>query len=141
MQLTAALFRSARTGQVSPKRQHLESQEQRLYVQRFRLDPKTRDLPACAIPNGGQRSAREAAILKAEGVSAGAPDWMLFVRGSNRIGLALEFKSPTGSGRVTPAQALWHERLRLHGWAVHIVTSAHEAWEVTMQYLNGSGTP
>lgn len=126
---------------MSPRRQHLESVEQRLFVQRFRLDPATRDLPACAIPNGGQRSAREAAILKAEGVTAGAPDWMLFVPAAGQSGLALEFKTPTGTGRLTPAQAQFHERLRSHGWAVHIVTNAQAAWEVTMQYLNGTSSP
>lgn len=121
------------------KPKHLESVEQRLFVQRFRLDPRTRDLPACAIPNGGRRGPREAAILKAEGVSAGAPDWVLFVmRDGPRdryAGLALEFKSPTGAGRLTPAQASWHERLRAQGYAVHLVKSATEAWDVLTDYL------
>lgn len=117
------------------KPKHLESVEQRLFVQRFRLDPRTRELPACAIPNGGRRGPREAAILKAEGVSAGAPDWVLFVPTINLTGLALEFKSPTGAGRLTPAQAEWHERLRAQGWSVHLVKSAVEAWDVLTWYL------
>ena len=117
------------------KPQHLESVEQRLFVQRFRLDPRTRELPACAIPNGGRRGPREAAILKAEGVSAGAPDWILFAPRYPWPGLALEFKSPTGSGRLTPAQIDWHGRLRAQGYAVHLVKSAVEAWDVLIQYL------
>jgi hypothetical protein len=116
---------------------HLEAQEQRLFVQRFRLDRRTRDLPACAIPNGGRRGAREAALMKAEGVSAGAPDWVLFVAASdnNTHGLALEFKSPTGRGVISPAQQDWHDRLREHGWAVHIVKTASEAWDILARHL------
>jgi hypothetical protein len=117
------------------KPQHLESVEQRLFVQRFRLDPQTRDLPACAIPNGGKRGPREAAILKAEGVSAGAPDWVLFVPRTPWAGLALEFKSPTGDGCLSKVQAEWHTRLRAQGWSVHLVKSAVEAWDVLTWYL------
>lgn len=122
--------------------QHLESQEQRLFVQRFRLDPRTRDLPACAIPNGGRRNAREAALMKAEGVSAGAPDWVLFVASRDTVqpyqyhGLALEFKRPDKTIRVTPAQADWHQTLRAHGWRVEIVKSAQEAWTYLCRHLD-----
>lgn len=122
--------------------QHLEAQEQRLFVQRFRLDPRTRDLPACAIPNGGRRNAREAALMKAEGVSAGAPDWVLFVPSQDTItpnqyfGLALEFKRPDKTIRVTPSQAAWHMALRRHGWRVEIVKSAEQAWTYLCRHLN-----
>lgn len=117
--------------------QHLESDEQRLFVARFRLDPSTRKYPACAIPNGGRRSAREAGRLKAEGVTAGAPDWMLFVPAFEYCGLALEFKSPTGKGRVSASQAAFHELLRAQRWQVHIVTSARDAWAIVTTYLQG----
>lgn len=113
---------------------HAESQEQRLFVQRWRMDPLTRDMPACAIPNGGRRGKIEAAIMVAEGVSAGAPDWICFrptAQGYN--GVALEFKSPTGKGRISPAQADWHRRLRDCGWIVEVVTSAHDAWAVVTE--------
>lgn len=112
---------------------HLESQEQRLFVQRFRLDRRTADWPACAIPNGGRRGAIEAAILKGEGVSAGAPDWVCFkvpeINTPYR-GLAIEFKSPSGKGRLTDAQRWWHHALEDEGWRVAVVTSAEEAWDV-----------
>lgn len=118
--------------------QHLEAIEQRLFVQRARLTPQTRDLPWCAIPNGGRRSAREAAMLKAEGTSAGAPDWVLFVARGGFHGLALEFKSPSGKGRVSIAQRWWHEALKAQGYAVHVVTSARHAWDVLLDYLDQS---
>jgi hypothetical protein len=123
------------SGTVRRKPRHLEAIEQRLFVQRYRLDPRTRDLPACAIPNGGRRGAREAAMLKAEGVTAGAPDWVLFVPTSGWAGLALEFKSPTGKGRVTNTQADFHEALRRQGWMVAVVTSALAAWDILIAYL------
>lgn len=109
---------------------HLESAEQRLFVQRFRLDPRTRDWPACAIPNGGRRGKVEAAIIKAEGVSAGAPDWVCFKSSGGYYGLALEFKSPTGKGRLTDAQRRWHHALEDEGWRVAVVTSADHAWTI-----------
>lgn len=122
------------SGTIRRKPRHDESIEQRLFVARFRLDPRTRDLPACAIPNGGRRGPREAAILKAEGVSAGAPDWVLLASRGTAVGLALEFKSATG--RVSPAQRQWHDALQHEGWAVYIVKSAVDAWAVLMQYLH-----
>jgi len=112
----------------------LESEQQRLFVARFRLDPRTRDWPACAIPNGGRRGKVEAAILKAEGVSAGAPDWVSFRNARERQdrtrwhGLALEFK--TATGRVSPEQRAWHTALEAEGWRVAVVRSADEAWAV-----------
>ena len=123
------------SGTVRRKPRHLEAIEQRLFVQRFRLDPRTRNLPACAIPNGGRRGPREAALLKAEGVTAGAPDWMLFVPTSGWAGLALEFKSPTGKGRLTVTQSDFHEALRMQGWMVAVVTTALAAWDILMAYL------
>jgi hypothetical protein len=125
----------ASTPRAKPK--HLEAVEQRLFIQRVRLDPLTRDLPCCAIPNGGARSAREAALLKAEGVTAGAPDWMLFAARGPFVGLALEFKSPTGHGRISEAQKAFHDRLRQERWSVHIVKTAAEAWAVLTTYLLG----
>jgi hypothetical protein len=117
--------------------QYLEAIEQRLFIRRYRLDARTRDVPACAVPNGGKRSAREAALLKAEGVEAGVPDWLCFAPGTDgrSIGLALEFKSPTGKGRLSDNQKRWAELLRKVGWRVEIVTTAKDAWSVVTSHL------
>lgn len=123
--------------------QYLEAIEQRLFIKRLRLDLRTRNLPWCSVPNGGKRSLREAALLKAEGVQPGVPDWLCFVsrvQSKHNVmerwsGLAIEFKSPSGKGRVSPAQQQWHDQLRMNGWEVHICTTAAEAWYVTMRYL------
>lgn len=127
--------------------QYLEAIQQRLFVKRWRLDPRTRDLPACAIPNGGKRGKVEAALLKAEGVEKGAPDWVLFAPGwqptvgakVTRIGLALEFKSPDGSGRQSVEQAEWQRKLEDNDWRYEIVTSAEQAWAVVCEYLGIAG--
>lgn len=116
--------------------QYLEAIEQRLFIKRLRLDPRTKDLPWCSVPNGGKRNAREAALLKAEGVQAGVPDWLCFVRVFEVNGLAIEFKSPTGKGKVSPAQKLWHENLRRENWLVYVCTTAEEAWRITTEYLH-----
>jgi hypothetical protein len=124
---------------VRKKPRYLEALEQRLFIKRLRLDPRTKDLPWCSVPNGGKRSPREAALLKAEGVQAGVPDWLCFeaVQIDDLVwhGLAIEFKSPTGKGRVSEAQDNWHEMLRENGWMVEVCTSAEQAWNLTMEYL------
>lgn len=115
--------------------QHRESQEQRQFVQRVRMDPRTKRLPCCAVPNGGRRGIIEAKIMKAEGVSRGVPDWLCFWPVAPCHGLALEFKNPNGKGRMTPEQQQWHTDLRDCHWRVSIVTSAEAAWTVLMDYL------
>ena len=124
--------------------QYLEAIEQRMFVKRWRLNPRTRVMPACAIPNGGKRGKVEAALLKAEGVEKGAPDWVLFAPGrgdwtgsqyDDCVGLALEFKSPDGTGRQSPEQAEWQRKLEHNGWRYEIVTSAEQAWRVVCDYL------
>jgi hypothetical protein len=119
-----------------------ESLEQRMFVARFRLDPRTRDLPACAIPNGGARSAFQGGILKAEGMSKGAPDWLLFEQSSSAalewvpyVGLALEFKDPLHRRKPSPEQREWHRKLSARGWRVEVVYTMQEAWSALCAYL------
>ena len=118
------------------KRQHPEATMQRLFVKRWRLDPRTKDLPACAVPNGGKRGVREASLMKAEGVDRGVPDWLLFQpsKEGEYVGLAIEFKAPTG-GRTSADQARWHEALRGRRWRVEVVTNEGAAWQLIVQHL------
>lgn len=128
------------------KPKYLEAREQRLFVKRWRLDPRTKHLPATAVPNGVRTSPIQAALAKADGMEAGVPDWLLFECEPwptkpltkdyhNYDGLALEFKRPDGKGKVSPAQADWHYKLRANGWRVEVVTSAEQAWAVVTDYL------
>ena len=66
---------------LSTERIPMEDEEQMLFVQWFRRSYHVRIF---AIPNGGYRSASQAALLKATGVSAGVPDlfipeWKLWI--------------------------------------------------------------
>ena len=121
----------AKSPRAKPK--HPEAVQQRLFVARVRLDARTRDVLFCAVPNGGKRGAREAALLKAEGVSAGVPDILVFEPRRVYAGLALEFKIK-GNG-PTPAQLGWHRALAQRCWCVRIVYSAQEAWDTLTTYL------
>ncbi|MCW5591028.1 MAG: VRR-NUC domain-containing protein [Burkholderiales bacterium] len=122
---------------------YAESAEQRLFIQRWRLDPRTRDLPACAVPNAGRRGRAQAGIMKAEGMEPGVPDWLCFepsaildpLTNARYVGLALEFKSPTTKRKPTPAQQVWHLRLSARGWKVQVVYTKEEAWAAVCAYL------
>jgi len=62
-------------------------------------------------PNGGWRSAIEAAVFKSLGVKPGVPDLILIHRGKV---FGLELKAGKRS-RLSEAQHAWHERLRAAG--------------------------
>lgn len=89
-----------------------------------------------AVPNGGHRHRATAGRLKAEGVRAGVPDVCLPCRSveGTRIGLYIELKRRTG-GRVSPAQADWHERLRAVGHRVEVCRGWQEAAEAIADHL------
>lgn len=78
-------------GKSSRRPRHIESQIQRQMVQWFRLQyPK---YIIAAIPNGGQRNALEAKIMKGEGVLAGFSD--LIIIAYNNV-LFIEVKTKEG---------------------------------------------
>lgn len=60
-----------------------------------------------AVPNGGKRGIREAAIMKAEGVVAGVADLLLLIPSREYHALAIEMK--TDKGRQNDNQKLWQE--------------------------------
>lgn len=123
-----------------------EGHEQALFAKRMALDPRTRELAWSATMTGVNLGVRVAAMRKAQGVRRGVPDFLLYERGGTYaypvlalsappVGLALEFKSPDGKGRVSDEQAWWHNRLRQNGWRVAVVTNAFEAWGQVADYL------
>ncbi len=67
-----------------------------------------------AIPNGGQRSPREAARLRAEGVKAGVSDLLLPIPRNGNAGLWIELKAP--KKKPTPAQREWLDRMNQAGY-------------------------
>jgi hypothetical protein len=67
-----------------------------------------------STPNGGLRTPREAALMKATGQRAGVPD--LWVMWPGNLG-GIELKAP--KGKLSPEQQLWREitEANLHRWA------------------------
>lgn len=81
---------------------HPESQLQKACVLWFRFQYPMHRRRLFSIPNGGKRNAREAAILKAEGATAGVPDLFLAIPRRSKHGLFIEMKS--GANKCTVAQ-------------------------------------
>ena len=73
-------------------------------------------------PNEGKRTRWEGAQLKRTGVMAGWPD-LTFIAGGRAYGLELK----TAKGRLTPPQAIAHDRLKEAGMKVEIARSVEEA--------------
>ena len=112
---------------------HLESEHQRAYFEWARLHFDARS--AFAIPNGGRRNPREAARLKAEGVTAGVLDVFLPKARGGCHGLWLEFKA--GKSSPTIVQAERADALVRDGYAVAVVYSSGAGVEATQHYLAG----
>lgn len=98
-----------------------ESQIQRALIGHL----ERRALPGVAwfhVPNGGSRTAAEAARFRAEGVVAGVPDLVIVAEGK---ALFLELK--TRKGRVSAAQAEMHARLAAAGAPVAVCHGLDQA--------------
>jgi hypothetical protein len=80
-----------------------------------------------AVPNGGFRGKRTAAIMAAEGVSAGVPDLHV-----PALHLRIEMKRRKG-GRTSDAQDAWIAYLRACGDRVEVCPGATEAIAVILQ--------
>lgn len=91
------------------------------------------------VPNGGKRPKGEAGRLKAMGVRPGVPDLLLPIPSGNWSGLAVELKSPTG--RLSPAQAAWLDRLEQAGYLVAVCRSIEEFKAVVDRFLSGRKPP
>lgn len=85
-----------------------------------------------AVPNGGDRNKIVASKMKAEGVKAGVPDYILPVARGGYHGLAIELKSLTG--RASREQVQWIEALRDHGWRAEVCRGWIEAMRVIADY-------
>ena len=104
--------------------QHEESILQRRCVAWFRLQHRDLAPLLFAVPNGGARSRVEAAIMKAEGVTAGVADLLLLVPRGGWSCLCIEMK--TQKGRQTPEQKAWQEAATSKGGALYVVCRSFE---------------
>jgi hypothetical protein len=113
---------------------HEESQTQRACVKWFRLVyPKLSRL-LFAVPNGGKRGIREAAIMKAEGVVSGVADLLLLVPKGGYNALAIEMK--TDKGKQNENQKLWQEDFEKSG-GKYVVCRSFDAFKKEVEsYLD-----
>ena len=125
------MYKTPRKRQVRVTRAHPEDDLQEQCVQWFRMQYPFRTL--FAIPNGGKRSAREAARLKRQGVLAGVPDLFLALPTADYSGLFIEMKA--SGGRLTTAQSAMHVRLLKAGYEVVICYSFEEFKKTIKDYL------
>lgn len=87
------------------------------------------------VPNGGGRSKREAAELKAIGVKPGVSDLFLPVMANGKGGLWLEMKA--ANGVVSPEQKEWLEAMQKGGYEAHVCYGYQEAIAAIENYLGG----
>ncbi len=115
------------------KPSHIESELQRSCKQWFDLQyPKLSRL-CFAIPNGGARNAREAGIMKAEGVTAGVADMILLIPRNGYGCLCLEFK--TKDGYQSQSQKLWQAATEANGNKYVVVRSIDQFVNEVKKYL------
>lgn len=89
-----------------------------------------------AIPNGLAASSVGAARrMKEQGMKAGVPDLFLPAQAGGYAGLWIEMKRRDG-GKVSKAQAEWHQYLALAGYKVVVCHGWAAAANVIDTYLN-----
>lgn len=89
-----------------------------------------------AIPNGGNRDAKEATGLKREGVLAGVPDLMVAEPRGGFCGLFIEMKRASG-GRVSKAQKDLIAQLRARGYRAEVCEGVDDAFSLFESYMLG----
>ena len=115
------------------KPSHIESEMQRSCKRWFDLQyPKLSRL-CFAVPNGGVRNSREAAIMKAEGVTAGVADMILLVPHHGYGCLCIEFK--TADGRQSESQKLWQVDAEANGNKYVVVRNIDQFVNEVKKYL------
>lgn len=86
-----------------------------------------------AIPNGGARNPKVAEQLKAEGVKAGVPDYLLPVARRNFHGLFIELKALDGA--ESAAQKDFRELAQDQGYRCEVARGAEVAIDLIYNYL------
>lgn len=112
---------------------HIESNIQKACVSWFDLQYSHLSKCLIAVPNGGNRNAREAAIMKAEGIRAGAADLILLAARGQYGALCIEMK--TATGRQSPAQKEWQKQAENAGNKYVVCRSIGEFMNVVNDYL------
>jgi hypothetical protein len=114
--------------------EHPESGLQQSCVKWFRYQYSQYSQLLIAVPNGGARSKTEAAIMKGEGVTAGAAD-LLFLLPKGEYG-ALGIEMKIGTGKQTDLQKKWASAFAAAGNKYLICRSLEDFMSIINQYLN-----
>lgn len=118
---------------------HIESQLQRACVQWFGLQfPDIRPL-FFAVPNGGTRRRIEAAMMKAEGITAGVADIVMLYPNNAYHGLCIEFK--TEKGRQSDAQKLFQQKVERAGYRYIVIRDIDSFIREVKAYIFNRDTP
>lgn len=112
---------------------HIESQTQQQAVKWFRLQYSNLATCLFAVPNGGARNAREAAIMKGEGVTAGVADLLLLVARRGFHGMCIEMK--TEVGKQSPSQKAWQKDIEKQNYLYVVCRSFDTFKEAVDWYL------
>ncbi len=107
---------------VKPARKRHNDEEHRIQcscVRWFNLKYRKLQGRLFAVPNGGKRDARTAAILKEEGVVAGVADLILLI--PNRFYGALLIEMKTAKGKQSTSQKQWQKLITERGEYKYIV--------------------
>lgn len=112
---------------------HIESEIQRACVGYFTWQyPVLRPL-FFAVPNGGSRRLKEAALMKAEGITAGVADIVLLAARGPWHGLCIEFK--TATGRQSKEQKRFEACCHAEGYRYAVVRSFDDFKALVDGYL------
>lgn len=90
-----------------------------------------------AVPNGGQRDGRTAAVLQRTGVKSGVPDLCLPVARGGFHGLYIELKRLKG-GVLSINQKTWLSLLAKEGYKAVMCKGWLEAQETILNYLEAN---
>ena len=101
---------------------------QRMCVGWFRLQYPAVGKLLFAVPNGGARSRTEAAIMKAEGVTAGVTDLILLLGRGGFNALCIEMKTTDRHSALSDAQIEWRS-LAITNGSRHVVCRTLEEFD------------
>jgi hypothetical protein len=99
-----------------------EEQLQRSVVDLLQVYTNRGLLAFCHVPNGGWRKPTEAGRLKAMGTIPGVPDLLLWAADGRSFGIELK----AGAGKLSPAQAAWHDTVSSLGHRVYVCRSVDD---------------
>lgn len=113
----------------------LESRIQQVCVRWFRYQyPSIANL-LFSVPNGGYRNAREAQVLKAEGLVAGVSDLILLYKTKDYGALCIEMKTDQKTSRQSPNQKEWQKAAEFGGAKYVVCRSFDEFMNEVNTYL------